>query len=238
MDTAWSYDHGGYGLSQRQMGLAIKNFTAATRTPRSAIFVTTKIPCGSSGGAVRDLIQYDLDQLMLPFVDLILIHTPGTCKTPGDLQTTWQGMQAAQKAKLTRAIGLSNFGADQITAILSNPATTIRPAVNQCLLHVGHHDDQTINFCTQHGIAYQAYSALGHPNGGGKAVYDLPLVLSIAKAHNVTGAQVGLRWLVQQGHPFVTASGVTAYDSEDLDVFAFNLTAAEMKALTALKELE
>ena len=201
MDTAWSYDHGGYGLSQRQMGLAIKNFTAATRTPRSAIFVTTKIPCGSSGGAVRDLIQYDLDQLMLPFVDLILIHTPGTCKTPGDLQTTWQGMQAAQKAKLTRAIGLSNFGADQITAILSNPATTIRPAVNQCLLHVGHHDDQTINFCTQHGIAYQAYSALGHPNGGGKAVYDLPLCCPSPRRTTSRGRRSGSGGWCSRGTP-------------------------------------
>lgn len=67
-------------------------------------------------------------------------------------------------------------------------------------------------------------------------MYSLPLVLSIAKTHNVSGAQVGLRWLVQLGHPFVTASGLSSYDAEDLDLFSFSLTASEMSALSALKE--
>lgn len=80
----------------------------------------------------------------------------------------------------------------------------------------------------------EAYSPLGHPNGGGKPVYEIPEVVKIANAHNVSGAQVAFRWLVQQRFPFVTASGTTEYDVEDLDLFSFSLTAAEMASLTEL----
>ena len=65
-------------------------------------------------------------------------------------------------------------------------------------------------------------------------MYDLPAVLKIAAAHNVTGAQVALRWLVQSGHPFVTASGLTAYDVEDLQIYNWSLTQSEMKTLDAV----
>ena len=79
-------------------------------------------------------------------------------------------------------------------------------------------------------------SISGHPNGHGAAVYDLPLVKQIASAHNVSGAQVGLKWIVQQGHTFVTASGESAYDVEDLDLWSFTLNATEMAALSAFTE--
>jgi 2,5-diketo-D-gluconate reductase A len=101
IDTAWSYDHGGYGRSQRQMGVAI----AASKLPRSEIFVTTKIPCADNSTAVAALIEYDLQQLELDSVDLLLIHTPGTCKTPAALAATWAAMEAAlaQKQVCSRA---------------------------------------------------------------------------------------------------------------------------------------
>lgn len=54
------------------------------------------------------------------------------------------------------------------------------------------------------------------------------------QAHNVTGAQVALRWLVQSGHPFVTASGLTNYDAEDLDIFSWTLSEADMQTLDAV----
>ena len=47
-------------------------------------------------------------------------------------------------------------------------------------------------------------------------------------------AQVALRWLVQSGHPFVTASGLTNYDAEDLDIFSWTLSEADMQTLDAV----
>ena len=65
-------------------------------------------------------------------------------------------------------------------------------------------------------------------------MYDLPEVLAIAKSHNVTGAQVALRWLVQQRVPFVTASPTSEYDREDVAIFNFTLTAGDMATLNSI----
>jgi diketogulonate reductase-like aldo/keto reductase len=53
IDSAWSYDHGGYGLSQRQMGLAIQR----SKVPRASLFVTTKIPCNASAAGAAAAID-------------------------------------------------------------------------------------------------------------------------------------------------------------------------------------
>ena len=63
----------------------------------------------------------------------------------------------------------------------------------------------------------------------------LPEVKAIAAAHNRSAAQVAFRFLTQQGHPIVTASGSKAYDIEDLESVNFNLTAAELATLNAVK---
>lgn len=61
-----------------------------------------------------------------------------------------------------------------------------------------------------------------------------PTVIGIGKAHNVSAAQVALRWLVQQNISFVTAANNPAYQQEDMDVFGFELSEQEMASLAAL----
>ena len=57
------------------------------------------------------------------------------------------------------------------------------------------------------------------------------LVSGIASAHNVTGAQVCLRWVLQKGAIIAAGTGsnsstAKAYAEEDLDLFGFELTDA------------
>ena len=61
-----------------------------------------------------------------------------------------------------------------------------------------------------------------------------PQTKRIGAAHNRSAAAVALRWVVQQGVPVVTSSDKAEYDEEDLAVFDFNLTAAEMERLAAV----
>eukprot|EP01047_Picozoa_sp_COSAG01_P037193 COSAG01_NODE_2942_length_6815_cov_103.694312_3_plen_65_part_00 len=58
--------------------------------------------------------------------------------------------------------------------------------------------------------------------------------MEVAAAHNVSSAQVGLKWIVQQGLPLTTAVWRLDYMLEDLDLWTFNLTSAEMEALSAV----
>ena len=71
--------------------------------------------------------------------------------------------------------------------------------------------------------------------GGTSRVLHDPTVLAVAAAHNRSAAAVALRWVVQQGVPVVTSSDKAEYDDEDLAVFDFNLTAAEMERLAAVR---
>ena len=113
------------------------------------------------------------------------------------------------------------------------------------------------------GITYEAYSPLGGPDLHGKSVMSYPEIVSIAKVHTVSGAQVAMRWVVQQGVAVVTATGATfptqyqyysmqiilvthfhavslwaagnkEYMAEDMAVLGFELSEAEMSRLSAV----
>lgn len=59
------------------------------------------------------------------------------------------------------------------------------------------------------------------------------LTTGIAKAHNVSTAQVALKWIVQHGVPAVTKADNPIYLAEDIALWPWNLTATEMAALDA-----
>jgi 2,5-diketo-D-gluconate reductase A len=202
------------------MGLAIQQ----SKVPRSELFITTKIPVGANASAVEATIEYDLAQLMVSQVDLLLIHTPG--KSAADIATTWATMEAALAAKKTRAIGVSNFVTSTLEALLKT--ANVVPAVNQISFSIGKVDSATIAYCKSKAITIEAYSPLGHT---GAPVLKLPAVTKIAAAHNKSAAAVALRYIVQSGHSFVTASGESAYDKEDLALFDWSLTTSEMATL-------
>ena len=181
-------------------------------------------------------VKEDLAQMGLDYADLILIHCPSmTCPpwkhaTNAEIQDTWRGLEDALHQGLTRAIGVSNFGVDDLQAILDlGNATT--PAVNQCQMSVGSHDDATIAFCKQNNIAYEAYSPLGR----GSLNTSDPRIVKIAANHPGKSVfQICLRWIVQQDCLLAVSSTKLAHDLSDLDLFDFELTAEEMATLSAI----
>jgi 2,5-diketo-D-gluconate reductase B len=73
------------------------------------------------------------------------------------------------------------------------------------------------------------------PVARGKLLDD-PVILEIAKARGKTGAQICLRWLIQQ--PMVAAvprALEEAHIVENLDVFDFSLSDVEMRRISALR---
>ena len=174
VDTAYDYHN------QKQIGVAI----AASKRPRESIFVTTKVPGTKGRAGAMSYVKTDLAQMGLAYADLVLIHCPSeTC--PGwrhssaqEIQDTWLGLEDALHQGLTRAIGVSNFAVADLQAILDmDNATT--PAVNQCQMSVGSHDDATIAFCQKNNIAYEAYSPLGR----GSLNTSDPRIVKIAANH-------------------------------------------------------
>lgn len=223
IDTAYMYHDEQY----------IKQGIAAAGAARDSFFLTTKILCGTKRHA-KSQIADNLKQLGMTTVDLMLIHFP-ECEG-GSVADTWAALEEAYQAGQSKAIGVSNFVQSDLEK-LQKTATVWPPAVNQVSMSVSKHDDATLAYADAHGIVSMAYSPLcGGSNGSScrsGSVLSIPLVQQIAQAHNVSTAQVGLKWVVQQGRPLATAVARKDYMLEDLDLWSWGeLTDAEMKQLS------
>ena len=219
IDTAADYHN------QDQVGRAMRE----SGRPRGDVFVTTKIGCPRTGNSTAAIalaaVRQDLKDLQLPRADLVLLHFP--CSDSKGTVAAYQGLQQALALNLTRAIGVSNFGKDDLDAVLA--AGGSKPSVNQCAMSIGNHDDATIAYTKSLGITYESYSPLRHVDLGGATLG------AIATAHAVAPAQVALKFITQQGIPLATSPGTNEqYSKEDLALSGFTLSDAEMAQLAAL----
>jgi 2,5-diketo-D-gluconate reductase A len=69
---------------------------------------------------------------------------------------------------------------------------------------------------------------------GKNGFFGDPTLKNIAKAHGVSVAQVGLRWLVQRGIPIIPKTSSSRRMRENMDVFGFTLTEDEMDQIRQL----
>ena len=236
VDTAWSY------FNQQAVGEALHRQSIVSR---SKLFLQTKIECMGSEASTIRAGHLDLVLLNESYVDLLLIHAPwqgwgepySNCsKGPrgkAARQATWRGMEALQRSGKVRSIGVSNYNLAELAEILE--IATIPPAVNQIAVCVGYLDNATIAYSAAHNITTQAYSPLGGAPWGGAPVMRHPELQPIAAAHGKSAAQVALRWIVQQGIPFATATDTPVHVQQDLEVFDWALSEHEMAVLSSVR---
>lgn len=243
IDTAHDYcadgstaDCTGRGGSN-QVGIA--KALAASSVPRSEIFITTKVPpCGNQGitraACAADSLkaaQKNLDELGVGYVDLLLVHFPpiiGGCGPVncGVIREQWRALAQVLAANKTRAVGVSNF-CESCFRCLAGDAGAIVPAVNQFEYHIGMGADPIglVSYCKANGVMPQAYSPLGDNT---TELISGPLVNAIGGAHGKSGVQVALKWIWSHGVAVTTKSSSPVHLAEDLDLFDWQLTPAEM----------
>jgi len=78
-------------------------------------------------------------------------------------------------------------------------------------------------------MAVVAYSPIAQGNAKNDAV-----LARIGKAYGKSGAQVSLRWLIQQGVGAIPRTSKVERLAENIAIFDFALTDAEMAEITAL----
>jgi diketogulonate reductase-like aldo/keto reductase len=108
--------------------------------------------------------------------------------------------------------------------------TGVTPAVNQVELHPYFPQTELRGFHAAHGIVTEAWSPLGKNS----PVLSEQVIRAAAEAHDVTPAQVVLRWHVQGDSVPIPKSGDPTRQKQNLDLFEFELSADEMAAITAL----
>jgi 2,5-diketo-D-gluconate reductase A len=84
----------------------------------------------------------------------------------------------------------------------------------------------------EHGIRTEAWGPLGQ---GKYPLLELPEIAAIAETHGKSAAQVVLRWHLQQGCVVIPKSVTPARIAENIDVFDFELSADELRAIDALE---
>lgn len=112
---------------------------------RSDIYLTTKLPTAVKDyEGTKKAINEALDRFSLEYIDMLLIHSlqpwievnrTNDRHFEGNLEN-WRAMEEAVKAGKVRSIGVSNFLQEDIANIVNSG--TIKPAVNQIEVHIGH----------------------------------------------------------------------------------------------------
>ncbi len=214
LDTAQDYGN------ERAVGQGI----AQSGISRDELFVTTKF-LPSRADPVAEL-EGSLERLGLDFVDLYLVHWP-----QGGPTWAWPGMERAKRDGLAKSIGVSNFDAAELDAVVA--VAVDPPVVNQLQLSPFEHRKALIEDCLRHRIAPEAYS----PLGVGRHVSD-PVIKGAAQRVGRTPAQVLLRWGLQRGFIVIPKTAHEERLRENLAIFDFELPEDLMRELDACDTLD
>ncbi|GLY06428.1 aldo/keto reductase [Actinoplanes sp. NBRC 101535] len=226
IDTAAAYGN------EREVGEAI----AESGVDRSAVFLETKIWI-SDYGYDETLHGFDKStaKLGVEQIDLLILHQA----LPSDFDRTLDAYRALEKLYAdgkVRAIGVSNFMVDHLTALLDK--ATVVPAVNQIEVHPYFAQREVQDFGAEHDILTQAWSPIGgitfYRDSEHTSTLQDPAIGEIAKTHGKSPAQVMLRWHLQQGRQVIPKSTKPERIAENFDVFDFDLTAEQLAAIDAL----
>jgi 2,5-diketo-D-gluconate reductase B len=216
LDTAQMYGN------EREVGEGLR----ASGVKRDEVFVTTKVWFDKlAAGDFERSVDESLKKLGLSNVDLLLIHWPNP-KVP--MVESVGALCKTKRAGLTRHIGVANHTVallDEATRVATEPLVT-----NQIEVHPFLDQSMVIAATRRHGLSVTAYCPVGRGKIPGSEV-----LATIGKTHNKSPAQVSLRYLVQQGMIPIPRTATPAHLAENLAVFDFKLSDAEMAEIGKLK---
>ena len=223
IDTAYMYGN------EEAVGEGVRRAMEEYGIPREEIFVITKI-YPSQFGDPEAAIDMALEKLDIGYIDMMLLHHPGT----NDVKA-YQAMEKYVELGRIRSLGLSNWYVEELTGFL--PQVTITPALVQNEIHPYYQEQDVVPFIQEKGIVVQCWYPLGG-RGYTAELLGNETIQTIAGAHGVSPAQVILRWDLQRSIVVIPGSGNPEHIKENLDLFGFALTDAEMEQIGALDRNE
>ncbi len=206
--------------------------------PREDIFLTSKIAAELKNyDAVATSIRETLRKTGLDSMDLMLIHAPqpwaefrSEKRYFRENREVWRALEDAYDAGLVRAIGVSNFLADDLENLLDT--CRHRPMVNQILTHITNTPTDLIDTCRRAGIVTEAYSPIAH----GKALEN-PTIARFAAAYGVTPAQLCVRYTLELGMVTLPKASTAAHMKENAAV-DFTILPSDMETLRGLDKMK
>ena len=223
IDTAYMYGN------EEAVGEGVRKGMEEYGIPREDIFVITKIYPNQFNDP-EAAINMALEKLDIGYIDMMLLHHPGT----NDVMA-YQAMEQYVEEGKIHSLGLSNWYVEELTEFL--PQVTIKPALVQNEIHPYYQEQDVVPFIQEKGIIVQCW----YPLGGRGYTADLlgnETIKAIAEAHEVSPAQVILRWDLQRSIVVIPGSSNSDHIRENLDLFGFELTDDEMEQIRQLDRNE
>lgn len=213
-----------YG-NEEEMGQAIRE----SDVPREEIFVATKLYPDQYANP-EAAIEESLRKLDIGYVDLMLLHHPGT----NDVKA-YKAMEKYVEQGKIRSIGVSCYYVKEINEFL--PQVDIMPVLVQNEVHPYYQDTEAVEHLHNLGIVVEAWYPLGGRGHQGELLSD-PVLSDIAAKHNKSVVQVILRWHLQRGVVAIPGSSNPDHIEENISIFDFSLTDNEMARIAALNRNE
>lgn len=211
-DTAQIYQN------EAALGRALQ----AAGTARADLFLTTKVWVDNYTPAkFAASVDESLEKLKVDQVDLLLLHWPADKVAIADQIEMLNAVQVAGK---TRFIGVSNQNAAQLNESIARSAAPI--VTNQIEAHPYLDQRVMANAAKAAGVSITAYYGMAD----GEVPGD-PVLRSIGEKYGKSAAQVGLRWLVQQGFVALSKTAKPERVAENFAIFDFDLSNEDMVAI-------
>nr|XP_043878655.1 uncharacterized oxidoreductase MSMEG_2408/MSMEI_2347-like [Solea senegalensis]XP_043878656.1 uncharacterized oxidoreductase MSMEG_2408/MSMEI_2347-like [Solea senegalensis] len=229
-----AFDSAAVYRNEADLGRALREILPKYGLTRQDVFITSKLDPKDQGESALEGALHSLTQLDLDYIDLYLIHWPGTKglevgdqRNPGNRAQSWASLEELHDQGKLKAIGVSNYTPAHMRELMQK--CRIPPAVLQVEFHPRLCQTELRRVCEEYGVCFQAYSSLGK----GELVTD-PRVTAVAKNCSRTPAQVLLRWAVQQGVPVLPKSSNPDRIKENAELFDFTLSDTDMETLSSL----
>jgi 2,5-diketo-D-gluconate reductase A len=212
IDTATGYSN------EAEVGRAIRD----SGIRRDEVFITTKLP-PDHAGRERATLTASLTALGVDSVDLWLIHWPPRRNSS---TRVWRAFRELRDAGMARAIGVSNYDNGLIDELIADSGEA--PAVNQIPWSPWEYSSTVVDDHRRRGVVLEGYSPFRRSD------LRSPVLRDIAAAHDVTPAQVILRWHIDHGIVVIPKSATPERIAQNFDVDGFELTDPERSRIDAL----
>lgn len=223
IDTAYMYGN------EKEVGEAVRKAIADGLVKREEMFVATKLYPNQFDNP-EEAIEQALEKLDIEYIDLMLLHHPGT----SDVKA-YKTMEKYVKEGKIKSIGLSNYYIDELNDFI--PKVDTIPALVQNELHPYYQDTKVVEYIQSLGIVVEAWYPLGGRGHQSELLSD-EVLKKIADKHNKSVAQVILRWNQQRGVVVVPGSSNPNHILENISLYDFELSQEEMLEINNLNRNE
>lgn len=222
IDTAMIYGN------EETVGQGIKEGLESTGLSREDLFITSKLWLTDFGRQnVEDAYRQSVAKLGLDYLDLYLMHWPGTNEAV--MIDTWRGMEDLYKQNQVKNIGVSNFTPEHFEALLAQ--VSIKPVINQVEFHPYLTQNELRKYLEAQNIIMESWSPLMNS----QILHD-EVINEVANEVGKTPAQVVIRWNIQHDVVVIPKSVTPHRIEENLDVWNFELSDNQMERIDQLNQ--